>query len=83
MALEEEFEYLAFRCAFCATFNPARKQRPIAPALSSDESKEESKSEGSDDENTDDCKPLEGIVFLTSSRNLFWFVCTSLIISSK
>lgn len=50
MALEEEFEYLAFRCAFCATFNPARKGRPIAPALESDESKD-SKSDDSEEDN--------------------------------
>eukprot|EP01135_Chromosphaera_perkinsii_P007679 Nk52_evm1s934 gene=Nk52_evmTU1s934 len=29
MALEEEFEYLAFRCAYCAHMNPARKQRTV------------------------------------------------------
>lgn len=28
MALKEEFEYLAYQCAFCGHFNPARKQRP-------------------------------------------------------
>lgn len=27
MALEEEFEFLSYRCAFCSYFNPARKQR--------------------------------------------------------
>lgn len=35
MALQEEYEYTAFKCAFCATLNPARKQRPIAPRLDS------------------------------------------------
>ena len=33
MALQEEYEYAAFRCAFCNFFNPARKCRPIAPRL--------------------------------------------------
>ncbi|XP_063230782.1 endoplasmic reticulum junction formation protein lunapark-A isoform X3 [Bacillus rossius redtenbacheri] len=33
MALKEEFEYLAFRCCYCFYWNPARKQRPHAPAL--------------------------------------------------
>lgn len=33
MALKEEFQYLAFRCAYCRFFNPARKQRPNAPRL--------------------------------------------------
>ena len=34
MALQEEYEYAAFRCAFCNFFNPAKKLRPIAPLLS-------------------------------------------------
>ncbi|CAB3372887.1 Hypothetical predicted protein [Cloeon dipterum] len=33
MALQEEFEYLAFRCCYCFSWNPARKQRPPAPLL--------------------------------------------------
>ncbi|XP_017337850.1 endoplasmic reticulum junction formation protein lunapark-B isoform X3 [Ictalurus punctatus] len=33
MALKEEFEYLAFRCAYCYFMNPARKTRPRAPRL--------------------------------------------------
>lgn len=33
MALKEEFEYLAFRCAYCYFMNPARKTRPQAPRL--------------------------------------------------
>jgi len=33
MALREEFEYIAFRCAYCHYWNPARKQRPTAPKL--------------------------------------------------
>ncbi|XP_037542899.1 endoplasmic reticulum junction formation protein lunapark-A [Nematolebias whitei] len=33
MALKEEFEYIAFRCAYCYCLNPARKTRPQAPRL--------------------------------------------------
>lgn len=30
----EDYEYSAFRCAFCKVLNPAKKIRPKAPALS-------------------------------------------------
>ncbi|XP_015283583.1 PREDICTED: protein lunapark, partial [Gekko japonicus] len=33
MALKEEFDYIAFRCAYCFFLNPARKTRPQAPRL--------------------------------------------------
>lgn len=33
MALQEEYEYSAFRCAFCGAYNAAKKQRPLAPKL--------------------------------------------------
>jgi len=33
MALKEEFEYIAYRCCYCYYWNPARKQRPVAPKL--------------------------------------------------
>jgi hypothetical protein len=33
MALREEFEYVAYRCCYCYYWNPARKQRPVAPRL--------------------------------------------------
>lgn len=33
MALKEEFEFVAFRCAYCYFMNPARKTRPQAPRL--------------------------------------------------
>jgi len=33
MALREEFEYIAYRCCYCFYWNPARKQRPVAPRL--------------------------------------------------
>ncbi|XP_048489166.1 endoplasmic reticulum junction formation protein lunapark-B isoform X2 [Plutella xylostella] len=34
MAMEEEFEYVSYVCAYCGKLNPARKQRPSAPLLS-------------------------------------------------
>ncbi|KAG1680019.1 Endoplasmic reticulum junction formation protein lunapark [Nymphon striatum] len=33
MALQEEFEFLSFRCCYCQYPNPARKLRPNAPKL--------------------------------------------------
>lgn len=33
MALKEEFLYIAYRCCYCHCWNPARKQRPLAPRL--------------------------------------------------
>lgn len=33
MVLQEEYDYASFKCAFCSTLNPAKKQRPIAPRL--------------------------------------------------
>ncbi|XP_075248921.1 endoplasmic reticulum junction formation protein lunapark-B-like isoform X2 [Convolutriloba macropyga] len=33
MALKEEFEYVAFRCAYCGMSNPAKKGRPVAPKV--------------------------------------------------
>ncbi|XP_050077752.1 endoplasmic reticulum junction formation protein lunapark-B [Anopheles maculipalpis] len=33
MVLKEEYEYTAFRCAFCNALNPSKKQRPVAPLL--------------------------------------------------
>lgn len=35
MALQEDFEYATFRCAFCNELNPSRKSRPVAPKLTS------------------------------------------------
>ena len=32
MALPDEFEYIAYICAYCGTFNPSRKIRPAAPS---------------------------------------------------
>lgn len=47
MALQEEFEYLAFRCCYCFTWNPARKQRPQAPLLPTSASSQEDDGESS------------------------------------
>lgn len=38
MALKEEFEYFGFRCCYCNSWNPARKQKPSAPKLEPDTS---------------------------------------------
>jgi len=35
MVSEEEYDYAAFRCAFCKTLNAAKKLRPIGPRISS------------------------------------------------
>lgn len=37
MALKEEFEFISFRCCYCMSFNPARKQRHFAPNISQTE----------------------------------------------
>lgn len=46
-ALQEEFEYLAFRCCFCHHFNPARKQKPHAPTVVLNRSRDSSQSSSS------------------------------------
>lgn len=33
MVSQEEYEYSAFKCAFCQALNKAKKIRPIAPRL--------------------------------------------------
>ncbi|XP_014468273.1 PREDICTED: protein lunapark-A-like isoform X2 [Dinoponera quadriceps] len=38
MALKEEFEYFGYRCCYCGFLNPARKQKPSAPKLDTDNS---------------------------------------------
>uniref|UniRef100_A0A336LNE8 Endoplasmic reticulum junction formation protein lunapark n=1 Tax=Culicoides sonorensis TaxID=179676 RepID=A0A336LNE8_CULSO len=71
MALQEEYEYTSFKCAFCQTLNPARKQRPIAPRLEStperklqerrlsSSTSEEEKISGSDSDSDErDVKPI-------------------------
>lgn len=62
MALKEEFEYLAFRCCYCFHWNPARKQRPIAPRLPLPlpQTEGEDKKEDREDVQSDaDCRTLE------------------------
>ncbi|XP_078580503.1 endoplasmic reticulum junction formation protein lunapark-A-like isoform X2 [Branchiostoma floridae x Branchiostoma japonicum] len=48
MALQEEFEFITFRCAYCYTLNPARKVRPTAPKLLPDEPRAHSSTSGED-----------------------------------
>ncbi|XP_076279744.1 zinc-ribbon metal-binding protein lunapark isoform X2 [Lasioglossum baleicum] len=36
MSLKEEFEYFGFKCCYCNTWNPARKQKCAAPRLELD-----------------------------------------------
>ncbi|XP_035657620.1 endoplasmic reticulum junction formation protein lunapark-B-like isoform X4 [Branchiostoma floridae] len=48
MALQEEFEFITFRCAYCYTLNPARKVRPTAPKLLPDEPRTHSSTSGED-----------------------------------
>lgn len=36
MSLKEEFEYFGFKCCYCNTWNPARKQKCAAPRLEHD-----------------------------------------------
>ncbi|XP_078048079.1 zinc-ribbon metal-binding protein lunapark isoform X3 [Augochlora pura] len=38
MSLKEEFEYFGFKCCYCNTWNPARKQKSAAPRLELDAS---------------------------------------------
>lgn len=52
MALKDEFDYLNFRCCFCNNFNPARKQKPIAPTLVSYENAFENQAKDSLSEDT-------------------------------
>uniref|UniRef100_T1GJ40 Endoplasmic reticulum junction formation protein lunapark n=1 Tax=Megaselia scalaris TaxID=36166 RepID=T1GJ40_MEGSC len=33
MALEEEYEYMTFRCVYCNFLNPSKKSRPVGPKL--------------------------------------------------
>lgn len=40
MALQDEFEYMSYCCAYCGIFNPARKSRPQAPLMAIEPSKE-------------------------------------------
>lgn len=35
MVVKEEYEYAAFKCAYCNAFNPSKKVRPTAPRLTS------------------------------------------------
>ncbi|XP_008296888.1 endoplasmic reticulum junction formation protein lunapark-A [Stegastes partitus] len=63
MALKEEFEYIAFRCAYCYFLNPARKTRPQAPRLPEVTGELKMSSEGpllSSDADVDDVQDVLG-----------------------
>ncbi|XP_017784250.1 PREDICTED: protein lunapark-B [Nicrophorus vespilloides] len=36
MALQEEYEYMSYKCCYCQVLNPARKKKPAAPKLGFD-----------------------------------------------
>ncbi|XP_043931380.1 endoplasmic reticulum junction formation protein lunapark [Protopterus annectens] len=63
MALKEEFEYIAFRCAYCFFLNPARKTRPQAPRIPElrfeNRSRRESQSSHSDEADVQDILPAD------------------------
>lgn len=68
MALKEEFEYIAFRCAYCFFLNPARKTRPQAPRIPEmrfenrprSESQNSAESSHSDEADNQDISPDNG-----------------------
>ncbi|XP_050497712.1 endoplasmic reticulum junction formation protein lunapark-B-like [Diabrotica virgifera virgifera] len=72
MAVKEEFEYISFRCYYCAHFNPARKMKPTGPRFGST-SKIESVDNSSDsDRDSPDSDPettLQPIESVKSRRS--------------
>ena len=50
MALQEEFDFLSYRCCYCHYWNPAKKQKPTAPRLLSSAIKSQILTESSSDE---------------------------------
>lgn len=80
MALQEEYEYAAFKCAFCNALNPSRKQRPVAPRLEgtperriterrlSSSTSEEEKISGSDTESDHDDKQDKNVIGETNKQ---------------
>ncbi|KAF7668773.1 hypothetical protein LDENG_00284240 [Lucifuga dentata] len=60
MALKEEFEYVAFRCAYCYFLNPARKTRPQAPRLHEVTGEQKMSSEAPLPSSGDDGQPILG-----------------------
>lgn len=59
MALEEEFEFLSYRCAFCSYFNPARKQRIAMQNALLQNLNLLTVKNTSDSDSSDDRRPLE------------------------
>lgn len=70
MALKEEFEFIAYRCAYCHYWNPARKQRPQAPRLPLPPKMNvpSSSSESSDGKLPLDCAPTYHLTVSSFSR---------------
>lgn len=54
MALKEDFPYMAYRCAYCYFWNPARKQRPAPPRLEPLQQPPPPPPAGSDSSSSDD-----------------------------
>ena len=50
MALQEEFDFLSYRCCYCHYWNPAKKQKPTAPRLLSSAINSQILTESSSDE---------------------------------
>lgn len=59
MALEEEFEFLSYRCAFCSFFNPARKQRVAVQSILMQNLNLMAIKNTSDRDSSEERKPLE------------------------
>ena len=60
MALKEEFEYIAYRCCYCYHWNPARKERPVAPKLPAGTAQMQHLSRRSSTDSTSDGKCFHG-----------------------
>jgi len=69
MALREEFEYIAYRCAYCHYWNPARKQRPTAPRLEASSLKPQVLTESSSDEEESESRIKESDNASDSNKN--------------
>jgi len=72
MALREEFEYIAYRCCYCHYWNPARKERPVAPRLPQQMAQlgtlqRQSSTESTSDEDEAPAKPAASITLSSSS----------------
>jgi hypothetical protein len=86
MALQEEYEYAVFRCAFCNTLNPAKKLRPIAPRLQVegvgtplkiDDAKKSDSSTSPSEKDSGKCQFLHPTRWFTRSKTEKWFIAGS------